>query len=135
MQLASALQSLVALAVMIPTVIATPVALDNSVTVAVEERGIEKRSYTPNHILNCFCEKPGVGLVHTSLDLNKCIVNDHGIPRWRVNGGFSGTCGTAGFNGRLYQLNCKKPNGDFVWTPFDLNERIHNINGNLQCHI
>ncbi|KAM7192601.1 Cyanovirin-N [Naviculisporaceae sp. PSN 640] len=146
MQLTSALQSFVAMAVMIPAVIANPVALDNS---AVEERSIAKRSYiltcsgcsigggiSGNRYLSCDCNKPGGGTNPSTLDLDKCIVNDKGVAKWRANGGFSATCGNAGLSGgRYYNVYCYKPDGSQQFTWFDLDEKIHNINGNLQCHV
>jgi len=103
MQITSALQSLMALAVIIPSAVATPIAaltpeiLDGptfSGDADIIDSPLSKRSFAQScyecnignsvRDLTCKCTNNAGTRVSSYLNLDKCIVNQDGYPRWRL---------------------------------------------------
>ncbi|KAM7188059.1 Cyanovirin-N [Naviculisporaceae sp. PSN 640] len=155
---------LVAIAAFAPSVFATPVAApeadtpDQEVTLSSEPlvlngTAIEKRSFIKTcqscrekwdnaWVLECECKVSDRNWPWTGIDLNTCIGNEDGRLVWRRNGNARDSCRPQGM-GEYGDLNeylliaaCDGKDG---YTNFgqriNLNEKIHNINGKLQCHL
>ncbi|KAK4209238.1 Cyanovirin-N [Rhypophila decipiens] len=146
MQLSSIIQSLLAVAVMAPSVLATPVAVSESSS--LEERGnIMKRSYVGtceectlghNGFLKCQCKKKDGKKVSSTLYLNDCFVNVDGFVYWRRGGSFLSnySCIVWDYSHPIMWTTCNtNTKGMSRDTKINLDEKIHNIDGQLQCHV
>ncbi|KAM7191492.1 Cyanovirin-N [Rhypophila sp. PSN 637] len=143
MQLSSFIQSLLAVAVMAPSVLATPVAVSSS----LEERGkIMQRSYVGtceqcslswDGDLKCQCKKKDGKKVSSTLDLNGCFVNLDGFVYWRRNGGFLNgmSCIVSDYSHPYMLASCKPISGPLKDSIINLDEKIHNMDGKLECHV
>ncbi|KAK4167957.1 hypothetical protein QBC43DRAFT_331134 [Cladorrhinum sp. PSN259] len=73
--------------------------------------------------------------VWTSLDLNPYIINANGQLKWG-GGGFGASCGsgaggTCNLQWSVLGCDCKKTNGQVVWTTVELNQHLAYSNGRL----
>ncbi|KAM7215455.1 Cyanovirin-N [Rhypophila decipiens] len=113
------------------------------------EGGVEKRSYTGsckdcnvyywnNDItLECACSDKAGRTVYNQLPLTTCLGNSDGQLYWGKNGGFQGSCRQPSLNGQKYfKAECRNNAGVWALTrEINLEEKIHNDNGWLVCHV
>ena len=85
-----------------------------------------------NGALFASCRKRNGSYSLTVINLNAIISNRNGSLVWdAINGKYLNTCRNNRFGGTTLGASCAKPNGTYLLTSIDLNERIANIDGRL----
>ncbi|KAM7223244.1 hypothetical protein V8F06_001457 [Rhypophila decipiens] len=90
----------------------------------------------PTRDFHCKCRNNAGARVPAYLNLDNCLVNDMGVPKWRRGGGFSASCtGYLGMKQTEFVLNtlCKNGKGGTTKHILPLNYNIHNDNGAMRC--
>ncbi|KAM7188962.1 Cyanovirin-N [Naviculisporaceae sp. PSN 640] len=141
----------------IPATIAKPIAFPSEAVsetvvpiiadeLAVDKRDslTEKRSYASTcnsctiggtAMLMCSCRNNAGVWGSSSIWLDTYIANVNGVLRWQLHGGYGSSCSFKSFYGSTSTLRCSTMSGLQVDSSIDLNQKIHNINGQLQCHL
>ncbi|KAM7218472.1 Cyanovirin-N [Rhypophila decipiens] len=100
-------------------------------------------SLSNGRILNGECRRNNGSWRPNSIDLNGCITNNDGYLQWRSNGGYKGSCpnvglrhthhGDEGINQVYLWADCYTASGGMRRTEVQLNDRIHNWDGQMVC--
>ena len=88
--------------------------------------------YLNSTVLNAQCRTIEGAVVSSSLDLNKCIANLLGILTWAANGNFGLSSRNLAVKGSILTAECRKPDGTYLPSSIDLDEKITNDDGVLK---
>ncbi|KAF6787595.1 hypothetical protein CMUS01_16444 [Colletotrichum musicola] len=85
-------------------------------------------------LLHCECRNTAGQWVLSSFDVGTCFRNDQCWLRWQRNGGAFQSCRNARIvDGFTLAADCRAGDGAWCANRVNLNERIHNRNGNMAC--
>ena len=93
-----------------------------------------------NNQLNCLCRKRDGSYVNTTYDLrNACdnITNYNGQLKCKTKDSYKKTCKNCNINNNQLNCSCRKRDGVYVNTTYDLKntcDNITNCNGELKCN-
>ncbi|KAF5493830.1 Cyanovirin-N [Colletotrichum fructicola] len=122
--------------------LAKPASVASSASIAVRDDEISLQSFASScrncrmnyvSILSCECHNTIGQWVLANLDLGTCFTNDHCWLRWHGGGAFQTCRNPQIVDG--FTLTAECASGDGVWcnNRINLNENIHNLNGNMVC--
>ncbi|TKW51736.1 hypothetical protein CTA1_10606 [Colletotrichum tanaceti] len=85
-------------------------------------------------ILSCECRNTIGQWVLAGLDISSCFTNDQCWLRWRQGGGAFQSCRNARVvDGFTLTAECRAGDGVWCGNRINLDENIHNSNGNMVC--
>jgi len=82
--------------------------------------GVSGDGSSSSRIWSCCASRPGAVLMFTFLDLNNCLLNNHGNLGWLPNGGYLNSCSGCHLEGTRYVCNCGNGAGGTQTTSVNL---------------
>lgn len=82
-------------------------------------------------VLHARCKNQYGAFESSSLDLDDCIANDHGVMKWKRAGHFSSTARKPRLDGIVLNAECRDSSGNYNHSALLLDEAIENIDGKL----